>query len=90
MGWTGHEISHEIKSIHEINWSKDIKSFQDALKNYGVPGQNIMYADKSDNIAMFSVAKLPIRKHDPLLYDRVGTKTMIGNLGYHLMNYLQL
>ena len=67
MRWTGHEISHEIKSIHEINWSKDIKSFQDALKNYGVPGQNIMYADKSDNIAMFSVAKLPIRKHNPLL-----------------------
>ena len=29
--------------------------------------KKIMYADKSDNIAMFSVAKLPIRKHDPLL-----------------------
>ena len=43
MGWTGHEISHEIKSIHEINWSKDIKSFQDALKNYGVPGDKKDY-----------------------------------------------
>jgi len=67
MRWTGHEISHEIKSIYEINWSKDIKGFQNALKNYGVPGQNIMYADNSGNIAMFSTAKLPIRKYDPLL-----------------------
>ena len=65
--WTGHEISHEIKSMYDINWSTDIDSFQDALRDYGVPGQNIMYGDKSGNIAMFSVAKLPIRKHDPLL-----------------------
>jgi penicillin amidase len=65
--WTGHEISHEIKSMYDINWSTDIDSFQDALRVYGVPGQNIMYGDNSGNIAMFSVAKLPIRKHDPLL-----------------------
>ena len=65
--WTGHEISHEIKSMYGINWSTDIDSFQEALRDYGVPGQNIMYGDNSGNIAMFSVAKLPIRKHDPLL-----------------------
>lgn len=66
MRWTGHEISHEIKSMYGINWSANIKSFQNALKDYGTPGQNIMYADNSGNIAMFSAAKLPIRKHNPL------------------------
>lgn len=66
MQWTGHEISHEITSMLGINWADDISSFQEALRSYGVPGQNIMYADKIGNIAMFSTAKLPIRKHNPV------------------------
>jgi penicillin amidase len=66
MQWTGHEISHEISSMLGINWADDIRSFQEALKSYGVPGQNIMYADKVGNIGMFSTAKLPIRNENPV------------------------
>ncbi len=68
MKWTGHEISNELWALYQINWADSFESFQMALHDFQVPGQNFMYADTTGNIAMFSAAKLPVRDYNPILF----------------------
>ncbi|MCP9290283.1 penicillin acylase family protein [Gracilimonas sediminicola] len=66
MQWTGYEMSNEMRTLYQINWAEDFQDFKDALPSFGVPGLNLMYGDVEGNIAMYSVAKLPIRSGDPI------------------------
>ncbi|WP_421774242.1 penicillin acylase family protein [Gracilimonas sp.] len=66
MQWTGYEMSNEMRTLYQINWAEDFQDFKDALHTFGVPGLNLMYGDVEGNIAMYSVAKLPIRTGDPI------------------------
>lgn len=66
MQWTGFELSNEMKTLYNINWAENFQEFKDALPTFGVPGMNFMYGDVEGNIAMYSVAKLPIRTGDPI------------------------
>lgn len=68
MDWTGYDTSNELETFMKIDFAKSFEQFQNALKTFGVPAQNFMYADKSGNIAMFSVGKIPIRRHNPVLF----------------------
>lgn len=68
MNWSGYHKSNEIKALHNMIWAEDFQSFQSALNDIGVPGLNIMYADISGNIAMFTVGNFPVRRDAPLLF----------------------
>ena len=70
MQWTGYEMSNEFRTMYQINWAENFQDFKDALPHYGVPGQNFMYGDREGNIAMYSVAKLPIRSGDKITMRR--------------------
>lgn len=64
--WTGYEITNELRTLYRINWAENFQEFKDALPTFGVPGLNFMYGDVEGNIAMYSVAKLPVRTGDPI------------------------
>lgn len=64
--WTGYEITNELRTLYRINWAENFQQFKDALPSFGVPGLNFMYGDVEGNIAMYSVAKLPVRTGDPI------------------------
>lgn len=66
MKWTGYELTNEMNTLYNINWAENFQEFKDALPTFGVPGLNFMYGDVEGNIAMYSVAKLPIRTGDPI------------------------
>jgi len=68
MDWTGYDMSNELTTFMKLNWAKSFEQFKKALPYFGVPAQNFMYADKAGNIAMYSVGKIPIRKHNPILF----------------------
>lgn len=68
MNWSGYHKSNEIKALINMAWSVDFQSFQNALSDIGVPALNIMYADISGNIAMFTVGNFPVRRNAPLLF----------------------
>ncbi len=68
MKWTGHQVSHEIYALYQINRSENLESFREALGYFHTPGQNFTYADREGNIAIFSAARLPIRDFNPLLF----------------------
>lgn len=66
MQWTGYEMTNEMRTLYKINWAENFQDFKDALPTFGVPGLNLLYGDTEGNIAMYSVAKLPIRIGDPI------------------------
>ena len=70
MQWTGFEQTNEMRTLYNINWAENFQDFKDALPTFGVPGLNFMYGDVEGNIAMYSVAKLPIRTGDPITLRR--------------------
>lgn len=66
MAWTGHEVSHEVEALYRMNWALSMEDFQEGLRLFKSPGQNFLYADRDNNIALFSAAGLPIRRYNPL------------------------
>ncbi|MEX2603165.1 MAG: penicillin acylase family protein [Gracilimonas sp.] len=68
MQWVGYEFSNEMRTLYEINWANDFQDFKDALPHFSVPGLNFVYGDVAGNIAMYSVAKLPILTGNPVTF----------------------
>jgi len=66
MRWTGHEVSNEIATFFTMNWADSFSEFQSKFDTFGAPGQNVMYADRTGNIGMFSLGNIPIRNHKPI------------------------
>jgi penicillin amidase len=61
MRWTAHEFSDEMKGILLINKAENWNEFLTGVKEFTVPGQNFVYADKEGNIGYVCAARLPIR-----------------------------
>ena len=70
MKWTGHELSNELQALMQINWAQSFEQFREALPHFRAPGQNITYADTAGNIALYSLAAVPIRSGHPLFFRR--------------------
>ncbi len=68
MQWTGHRPSFETSALLSMNWAESFETFRESVRDFEVPGQNIVYGDSSGNIAMFSAARLPVRDHNPILF----------------------
>jgi len=68
LRWVGHEVSHEMWALYNMNKAQDMDEFTSAISHFKSPGMNMMYADRENNIAMFSVARLPIRDFNPVLF----------------------
>lgn len=67
MQWTGHEPSNEVEALFTMNWAQSFEEFKKGARNFKVPGQNFIYADKAGNIAQMSLANIPIRNANPVM-----------------------
>ncbi len=56
-----HETNYAIQAAYNLNHSKSFADVEHAASLFSAPGLNLMYADKTGNIAWWAVAKLPIR-----------------------------
>lgn len=61
--WTGYEFSDEIEAFYNVNNSKNYTDFQTALKSYGTPAMNAVFADTGGNIAYHSIGLIPVRNN---------------------------
>jgi len=61
MRWVGHEMSDEVTAIYQLNKAANWREFNQAVNQFHVPGQNIVYADIEGNIGLRVAAKIPIR-----------------------------
>jgi penicillin G amidase len=71
MRWSGNEFSDEMLAFYKINKAKNWNEFRDAVKYFGIPGQNFVYGDREGNIGYIMGARIPIRKSNnpTLIFD---------------------
>jgi len=61
--WTGYEFSDELESFYRINNASGWEDFQNALKSYGTPALNFIYADTNGNIGYHTGGLVPVRSN---------------------------
>ena len=61
MRWSGNEFSNEMLAFYKINKAQNWNEFRDAVKYFGIPGQNFVYGDAQGNIGYIMGAKIPVR-----------------------------
>ena len=61
MRWSGNEFSNEMLAFYKINKAKNWNEFRDAVKYFGIPGQNFVYGDAQGNIGYIMGARIPLR-----------------------------
>ena len=61
MRWTGFEPSNEARAFYSLNRATSWNDFKRALRSFGVPAQNFVFADTAGNIGYYTAGKLPIR-----------------------------
>ena len=91
MAWTGHWETNEMDAFIGLNSMKNWKDFTEAVKHFGVPGQNIVYADIDGNIGWRPAVYIPLRLDADLFTPRDGTKSSNkwkGKVSFDKMPYL--
>ena len=62
LAWTGHWITSEMDAWVNLNNMSNWEDFTEGVKSFGVPGQNIIYADIDGNIGWRPAVYIPIRR----------------------------
>jgi penicillin amidase len=61
LRWTGLEQCHIITSIIKLNLATNWEEFRDAMRDWDVPPQNVVYADIEGNIGYVMAGAIPVR-----------------------------
>ncbi len=61
LRWTGLEQCNIISSISKLNHAATWEEFRNALRDWDVPPQNIIYGDREGNIGYVMAGAIPIR-----------------------------
>ena len=91
MSWTGHWITNEMDAWVKLTTMKNWEDFTEALKDFGVPGQNIVYADTEGNIGWRPAVYIPIRREGFSMLPRPGNNKdydWIGKVPFEDMPFL--
>lgn len=64
MRWTVYDKSQEPDNFMKLGYAKNVNEWMDDMRDYVVPTQNGLVADRSGNIAIRSSGKYPIRPGD--------------------------
>ncbi|MBI5880154.1 MAG: penicillin acylase family protein [Chloroflexi bacterium] len=59
--WTAHEPANILRAIAGMNRATDWPGFCEAIRDWSVPAQNMVYADRAGNIGYYMPGKVPIR-----------------------------
>jgi penicillin amidase len=61
LKWTAHSPSDELATFYYLNRAKNYSDYEHALTFYQCPGQNFVYADAHNTIAIWQQGKFPAR-----------------------------
>ena len=82
MKWMGNDFSDEFTAILGVDNATNWSEFKESLKDFAVPGQNFVYADKDGNIGYVFGSKLPIRNSNDASFVLDGTTDKYDWKGY--------
>lgn len=74
LRWAGHEKSNELQALYLLNRARSYSDYLEAIENWDCPAQNIVYADREGNIAIWHAGKFPVRTEGSSTYILDGTK----------------
>lgn len=57
LRWLAHDASNELKTFYLLNRAQNYNDYASALAHYRCPGQNFVYADIDNNIAIWQQGK---------------------------------
>lgn len=60
--WTGLEPSREMDALLKICRARSLDEFREALRDFALPAQNFLYADRQGNFAYFCAGRFPRRR----------------------------
>lgn len=64
LRWVAHDKSNILKMWLKLNKAKNHNDYLDAISYFNVPGQNMIFADKKGDIALWQQATFPLRWKD--------------------------
>ena len=64
LRWSALTPENLLTAVIDVNEAQDYGDFRDALRNWGSPGQNLVYADVEGNIAYQATGRFPERPLD--------------------------
>jgi penicillin amidase len=66
--WTAFDPTFTLQALTRVNLAQDWESFRDAVTEFDVPSQNLIYADVYGNIGYQTPGKIPIRANGDGLF----------------------
>jgi penicillin amidase len=71
LRWVGQEPTDELTALLKVARASSGEQFREALRSFGVPGQNMVFADRGGRVGLVVAAVLPVRsgfsESDPVL-----------------------
>ena len=64
LRWTLHDPSDEPLTFYKLMKAKHYQDYLDAIQHFSCPAQNLVFAAKDGDIALWTQGKLPLRKSD--------------------------
>ncbi|MGL6268085.1 MAG: penicillin acylase family protein, partial [Chitinophagaceae bacterium] len=93
LRWVAHDPSNILKMWHLLNRAKNYEDYLAAIKYFNVPGQNMLFASKNGDIALWQQATFPLRWKDQGLFVMPGKDSSYMWKGFipqaenpHIMN----
>lgn len=80
--WIAHEPSNEISMWLKLNKAKNYSDYEEAIKTFVCPGQNMLFASKDGDIALWQQGKFPARWKGQGLYVMPGEDSSYQWQGY--------
>ena len=80
--WKAHDGSNELKTFYLFNRMKNYGDYKRAIRSFGCPGQNFVFASKSGDIAIWQQGKFPAKWRRQGDFIMPGTDTAYQWQGY--------
>jgi penicillin amidase len=82
LKWTAHDATNEGKTFLKLDRSKNYPDYNDAISTYQTPGQNILFATKTGDIAFTHQGQFPAK------WRRQGDFVMPSDTAYMWQGYI--
>ena len=64
LRWVAHDSSNILKMWLQLNRARNYNDYLEAIKHFNVPGQNMIFASHSGDVALWQQANFPLRWKD--------------------------
>lgn len=61
LRWLAHDPSNELRTFYNLNRASNFEDYSNALNHYNCPGQNFVFADVKNNIAIWQQGKFRLK-----------------------------